>query len=91
MPQASRELVLANQMGLHARPASQIVAAATRFRAAVTLANGKGRAVNAKSIMEVLTLAAATGATLVVRAEGEDAEQAVSEIARLIETGFGEA
>ena len=90
MAEVLREVALANKYGLHARPASQLVGAANRYKAAITLANGRGRAVNAKSIMEVLTLAAGAGAVLVVQAKGEDAEAAVAEIAGLIGSGFGE-
>ncbi len=90
MPEAVREVPVTNQYGLHARPASRIVGIASRYRSEVTLANGSGRAVNAKSILDVLTLAAASGANLTIRAVGDDAEQAVAEIAGLIEQKFGE-
>ena len=90
MPDAAREVPLTNKYGLHARPASRIVGIANRYQAAVTITNGQGRSVNAKSIMEVLTLAASSGATLTVRAVGEDAEQAVDEIAGLVARRFGE-
>lgn len=89
MPESVREVPLPNKYGLHARPASQLVGAANRYKAAITLANGQ-RTVNAKSIMEVLTLAAVAGSVLVVQANGEDAEAAVAEIAGLIGSGFGE-
>ena len=89
MPEAVREVPLSNTYGLHARPASRIVGLAARYKAAITLANGKGRAVNAKSIMEVLTLGATKGAVLTIRAQGEDAEAAVAEITALIVSGFG--
>ena len=90
MPEAVREVALTNQYGLHARPASRIVGIASRHRSEVTLSNGGGRAVNAKSILEVLTLAAASGARLTIRAVGDDADQAVAEIAQLVESRFGE-
>ena len=90
MPEAAREVPVTNQYGLHARPASRIVGIASRFRSDVTLSNGAGRAVNAKSILDVLTLAAGSGSSLTIRAVGEDAEQAVAEIAQLVEKKFGE-
>lgn len=90
MAEVVREIPLANKYGLHARPASRLVGVANRYKSSITLSNGPGRGVNAKSIMEVLTLAASAGATLVVRAAGEDAEQAVAEIADLISGRFGE-
>lgn len=90
MPESVREVPLTNQYGLHARPASRIVGIASRYRSEVQLSSGAGRAVNAKSILDVLTLAAASGARLTIRAVGEDADQAVAEIAQLIESKFGE-
>ena len=90
MPESVREVPLTNQYGLHARPASRIVGIASRYRSEITLAAGSGRAVNAKSILDVLTLAAGSGARLTVRAVGEDADQAVAEIAQLVESKFGE-
>ena len=91
MPEAARELQIVNEFGLHARPASRIVGIASRYRADITLSNGKGRPVNAKSILEVLTLAASCGARVTVRAAGEDAEAAVAELAALVDSKFGEA
>ena len=90
MGDSSRNVALLNKYGLHARPASRIVGIASRYQSAVTLANAQGRTVNAKSIMEVLTLAAASGTALTVRAVGDDAEAAVAEIADLITSKFGE-
>ena len=89
MAEVTREVPLSNKYGLHARPASRLVGIANRYRSAITLANGP-RAVNAKSIMEVLTLAASSGASLTIKAVGEDAEQAVAEITELIAGRFGE-
>jgi len=78
-----------NKMGLHARPAAQIVQAANRFPCDVTLEKD-GQTVNGKSIMGVLMLAAAMGTTVTVRAEGEQAQQCADEIAGLFEKGFNE-
>ena len=90
MPEATRAVSLSNKYGLHARPATRIVGIANRYQAAVTLSNAAGRSVNAKSIMEVLTLAASSGASLTIRAVGDDAEAAVAEMAELIAGRFGE-
>ena len=90
MPEAVREVSLSNKYGLHARPASRLVGAANRFQAAITIAGPSGRSVNAKSIMDVLTLAAGAGTALVIRAVGDDAEAAVSELAQLVQERFGE-
>lgn len=78
-----------NKLGLHARAANMIVKVANRYRAKVTVEKD-GVEANGKSIMGLLMLAAGKGAKLRIRAEGEDASEAVEEITRLVEEGFGE-
>ena len=78
-----------NKMGVHARPAAMIVQTANRFPCEVTLEKD-GQPVNGKSIMGVLMLAAPMGTTVVVRAEGEQAQQCADAIAELFEKGFNE-
>ena len=78
-----------NKMGLHARPAAQIVQTANKFPCEVTLVKD-GQNVNGKSIMGVLMLAAAMGTTVLVRAEGEEAQNCADAIAALFENGFNE-
>jgi len=78
-----------NKLGLHARAANMIVKVANRYRAKVTVEKD-GVEANGKSIMGLLMLAAGKGAKLRIRAEGEDAAEAVEEITRLVEEGFGE-
>jgi len=78
-----------NKLGLHARAANMIVKVANRYRAKVTLEKD-GVEANGKSIMGLLMLAAGKGAKLRIRAQGEDASEAVEEIARLVEGNFGE-
>ena len=85
----ARPVTIVNKLGLHARAATRLVNCASGFTADVRLVRG-ARSVNAKSIMGVLTLAAATGAELVVEAEGPDEEAAVEAIATLIDDRFGE-
>jgi phosphocarrier protein len=86
---ARAEVTVVNRLGLHARPSAKVTAAAGRFRAEVGLSRNT-RKVNAKSIMGVMMLAAARGSTLVVEAEGPDADQAVAALVDLIGSGFGE-
>jgi phosphocarrier protein HPr len=86
---ARAEVTVVNRLGLHARPSAKVTAAAGRFRAEVWLSRNT-RKVNAKSIMGVMMLAAARGSTLVVEAEGPDADQAVAALVDLIGSGFGE-
>jgi phosphocarrier protein len=85
-----RETTIVNELGLHARPAAELVKLANQFEAHVEILKD-GMAVNAKSIMGVMMLAAETGSTVVFRAEGPDAEAAVQALATLVHGGFGEA
>jgi phosphocarrier protein len=89
MPRQVRTFVIVNALGLHARAAAQLVQTANRFRSEV-LVEKDGMEVNGKSIMGVLTLAAAKGAQITVSAEGDDCEQALNALAKVIEGGFGE-
>jgi phosphocarrier protein len=79
-----------NQEGLHARPAAKIVRLASSFSSDIELFKD-GLAVNGKSIMGVMMLAAECGSSIMVRADGPDAEQAVEAITQLVAGGFGEA
>jgi phosphocarrier protein len=84
-----REVQIINKNGLHARPAAEIVKLATRFKSEITMTRDDLE-VNGKSIMGVMMLAAECGATLMVKAEGPDADQAVDAIADLVARKFGE-
>jgi phosphocarrier protein HPr len=84
-----REVRIVNSLGLHARPAAQLVRLASSFASEVELVKD-GVPVNSKSIMGVMMLAAECGSTLVVRAVGEDAEAAAAAMAELFASGFGE-
>ncbi len=86
---ARAEVTVANKLGLHARPSAKVTATAGRFKSEVWLSRNTRR-VNAKSIMGVMMLAAARGSTLVVEAEGPDAQHAVAALVELIASGFGE-
>lgn len=89
MARAERSFTIVNQLGLHARAAAQLVQTANRYRSEIHVEKD-GMEVNAKSIMGVLTLAAAKGSRITVSAEGEDCEAALGALAKLIENGFGE-
>ena len=84
-----REVRIANRLGLHARAAARFVHTANRFRSRITVARD-GRAMDGKSILGILLLAASQGTRLVVSAEGEDEAPAVEALAALVEGGFGE-
>jgi len=84
-----REVTIINKLGLHARAAARLVKLASTF-GCDTVLERDGREVNGKSIMGVMMLAAGKGTRLKLRAEGEDAEQALDAIGQLIEDRFGE-
>jgi phosphocarrier protein HPr len=84
-----RSVQIVNRNGLHARPAAEIVKAAAKFKSEITIVRDDLE-VNGKSIMGVMMLAAEFGATLTIRANGPDAQQAVDAIAELIAHRFGE-
>ncbi len=83
------QLVVKNKVGLHARPASLFVQTANKYKCSLKLTLAD-REANAKSILKVLTLGADQGAVITLRAEGEDEAQAVTALAALVESNFGE-
>jgi phosphocarrier protein len=85
----SREVVVANAQGLHARPADLLAREARKWRSRIELVNESQR-VDGKSILEVLTLAAEAGTRLVVEATGPDAREALEAIGGLFERRFNE-
>lgn len=85
----SRELPIVNRKGLHARATAKFVQCAEKFAAAVTVTRN-GETVGGTSIMGILTLGAGIGTTILVTAEGADAEEALDAIAALIANRFGE-
>ena len=86
----SRTVVVSNQLGLHARAAARFVHLATRYTAQIRVARDE-KAMDGKSIMGILLLAAARGTTLTISADGPDERDAVEALVQLVQTGFGEA
>jgi len=84
-----REFEIVNRLGLHARAAAKLVKLANRFASEIRILKN-GMEVNGKSIMGVLMLAAHRDSSVVVRAEGPDADEAVREIGDLIARKFDE-
>ncbi|MEN8208853.1 MAG: HPr family phosphocarrier protein [Candidatus Fermentibacteria bacterium] len=78
-----------NRLGIHARPAAQIVKAASLYDCSLTL-TVDGDSVNAKSIMGVMTLAACKGSIIEVTADGEKEDEALKSLVDIIKDGFGE-
>ena len=85
-----RTVALPNPSGLHARPAKVFAKAAAAEPGTVTLAKD-GREVNAGSVLSVLTLDCHQGDEIVVKVEGEEAEESLERLVGLIESGLGEA
>ena len=81
------KFIVSNDRGLHTRPSTELVKCASSFKAQVCLTYQK-HAVNAKSLLGVLMLAASRGARVAVEAEGEDAEEAVASILTLAKNNF---
>jgi len=82
-------LTIQHAAGLHARPAALFVQTANKYKSIIKVQHGE-REANAKSIMGILTLGASQGAVVTVRAEGEDAAQALDGLRELVASNFGE-
>lgn len=87
MPERTVEIL--NRNGLHARPAAEVVKTAARYLAAITIVRDDVE-VNGKSIMGVMMLAAECGASIVIRADGPDADAALDALTTLVAGRFGE-
>jgi phosphocarrier protein len=88
-PTFELQATIVNTLGLHARPAAQLVRLASTFDAEIVVGKD-GQEVNAKSIMGVMMLAAECGSAITIRASGPDSERAVQALAELVAGGFGE-
>ncbi len=85
----TRDVTIVNPLGLHARPAAQLVKLASGFTAHLEIEKD-GMAINAKSIMGVMMLAAEQGSSITLKGDGSDADAALDALAALIAGGFGE-
>ncbi|HEY8850730.1 MAG TPA: HPr family phosphocarrier protein [Gemmatimonadaceae bacterium] len=85
-----REAKIVNKLGIHARPAAEIVKTAGKFKSNITIVRDDLE-VNAKSIMGVMMLAAERGAVINLRATGDDAEAALDALCAVIANKFGES
>ena len=86
---AERSVQIVNKHGLHARPAAEMVKAASKFKSDITISRDDLE-VNGKSIMGVMMLAAEYGATITLRATGPDASDALDALSVLVSSRFGE-
>ena len=89
-PQLTRELLVQNKMGIHARPAAMIVRITNKFKADVFVEKDEEQ-VNGKSIMGLMMLAAGKGSKVKFLASGEDAAQMLEELEQLFARKFDEA
>ena len=88
----SAVLTITNELGLHARAAAQLVKRLSGYHSRITIKRiDIDRSVDAKSILAVLTLAAAKGTIVEIIAEGEDESDVVSTVSELFAKGFGES
>ena len=86
---ATKELVVQNKLGIHARPAAMFVKTANRFHCEIFVEKD-GERVNGKSIMGLMMLAAGPGSRLTISAEGPDATRALAELEALVNRKFDE-
>lgn len=84
-----KKVVIPNRLGIHARPAQLLAQEAGKYKARIVIEKD-GVEVEARSILGLMMLVAAQGSVITVRAEGDDAQEAVEAIVRLVESGFGE-
>jgi phosphocarrier protein len=78
-----------NKSGIHARPASVFVQTAAKFKSKVTV-TAKGKTVDAKSILMIMSMGLVKDTEIVIKAEGEDASTAVKALVELVQAKFGE-
>jgi phosphocarrier protein len=85
----TKELVIINKLGIHARPAALFVKTANRFAAEIFVEKD-GEKINGKSIMGLMMLAAGPGSKLILYVRGDDAQQAIVELEALVQRKFDE-
>lgn len=85
----SREVMISNNIGLHARPATFFIQKANSFKSAIWVEKEERR-VNAKSLLGILSLGIVKGMTITVMADGPDENEAVDGLIELVNTGFGD-
>ena len=85
----TQEIIVNNEVGLHARPATFFIQKANEFKSTMMVEKDE-RKVNAKSLLGVLSLGITKGTSIVITAEGPDEEEAVNALCDLIASNFGE-
>lgn len=82
---AEKTFKVTNDSGIHARPATALVNAAGRFNSEITL-DYKGKSVNLKSIMGVMSLGIPQGVEITIKAEGNDADEAIENLTEVMKS-----
>ena len=82
-----KEVVIQNQVGLHARPATFFIQKANEYKSSIWVERDNRR-VNAKSLLGVLSLGITKGLSITIIAEGSDEEQAVTDLVELVSSNF---
>ncbi len=90
MSDNSKEVLIVNKRGLHARASAKFVAAASEMDGSTVKVIKDGNDALGTSILGLMMLGAAKGDTVTLTVEGEDAETRLAELVQLVETGFGE-
>ncbi len=83
-------LEIINKLGLHARAAAKFTGLASKFECEIMVTHGE-KTINGKSIMGLLMLAASKGTSITIQAEGDDSEEAITELSDLINNRFNES
>ncbi len=86
---ASKTTTIQNKTGIHARPASVFVQTASKFKSKVEIA-AKGKKVDAKSILMIMSMGLVKGTEITISADGPDADDAVNTLVKLVDDKFGE-
>ena len=89
MAVVERDARIVNPLGMHVRPGAEFVKVASKFKSSVEV-HKDGAVVNGKSILGMMTLAAECGSSIRIKADGEDAEQAMAALLDLVAAGFNE-
>ncbi len=85
----NRKIIVINESGLHARPASTLVKAAAKFKSKITISKGE-KSYDAKSLLGILSAGISRGTEIVLECSGDDEAEALKGLAELIEAGLGE-
>ncbi|OPJ57559.1 HPr family phosphocarrier protein [Clostridium oryzae] len=85
----SKDIIVMNNSGIHARPASLFVSTASKFKSNIMVSKGTSKG-NAKSMLNILSLGITKDSNITISADGDDAAEAVDTLIKLVESKFGE-